>query len=262
MGRLVRHWASSCDGAGGDAGMRGGWRRGATPALPTYSTGRRVARASEWPHRPGGRPIREANGVELQGMADLVYRCVIAASRAVFRGLGLRIELRGEEHLPTTGGAVLASNHLSFLDFTFLELVGVERGRPVRFLCKERVRSAGGRLGDAPDGPPRVDRGPRRPGTSTDGCGVPEGPPEGPIRGPRCPDELWLNSAARPGLWSFHGPRLGLMTTATLVLVLVVVVPRSRSTSRTASTTPATRWPRPSPPVPCDRRSQSASQRC
>src|SRR6476646_11976365 len=69
-----------------------------------------------------------------------------------------------------------------------------------------------------------VDRGPRRPGTSTDGCGVPEGPPEGLIRGLRCPGELWLNSAARPGLWSFHGPRLGLMTTATLVLVLVVVV--------------------------------------
>ena len=43
-------------------------------------------------------------------MGDLVYRCVIAASRAVFRGLGLRIELRGEEHLPTTGGAVLARN--------------------------------------------------------------------------------------------------------------------------------------------------------
>ena len=35
-------------------------------------------------------------------MGDLVYRCVIAASRAVFRGLGLRIELRGEEHLPTS----------------------------------------------------------------------------------------------------------------------------------------------------------------
>ena len=72
-------------------------------------------------------------------MGDLVYRCVIAASRAVFRGLGLRIELPGEEHLPTTGGAVLASNHLSFLDFTFLGLVGVERGRLDRFLCKESV---------------------------------------------------------------------------------------------------------------------------
>jgi len=72
-------------------------------------------------------------------MGDVVYRCVIATSRAVFRGLGLRIELRGEEHLPTTGGAVLASNHVSFLDFLLVGLVGVERGRLVRFLAKESV---------------------------------------------------------------------------------------------------------------------------
>ena len=76
-------------------------------------------------------------------MGDLVYRCVIAASRAVFRGLGLRVELRGEEHPPTTGGAVIASNHLSFLDFTFLGLVGVERGRLVRL----RGDDPGGRAG-------------------------------------------------------------------------------------------------------------------
>ena len=61
-------------------------------------------------------------------MGDLVYRCVIAASRAVFRGLGLRVELRGEEHPPTTGGAVIASNHLSFLDVTFLGLVAQASG--------------------------------------------------------------------------------------------------------------------------------------
>ena len=154
-------------------------------------------------------------------MGDLVYRCVIAASRAVFRGLGLRIELRGEEHLPTTGGAVLASNHLSFLDFTFLGLVGVERGRLVRFpqgLCRPPCR-----LGDARMGQLGVDRVPRRRDVTGD-VGHRRGQPEGPICGPRYPDELWLNSAARPCLCSFHGPRLGLMTTATLVLVLVVVV--------------------------------------
>jgi 1-acyl-sn-glycerol-3-phosphate acyltransferase len=99
----------------------------------------RVAWASEWSHRPGGRAIREANGVELPVMADLVYRGVVAMSRAVFRGLALRIELRGAEHLPAAGGVVLASNHLSFLDFTFVGLVGVERGRLVRFLCTESV---------------------------------------------------------------------------------------------------------------------------
>ena len=53
-------------------------------------------------------------------MSDLVYRVVVAASKAVFRGLGLRIEVRGAEHLPAHGAAVLASNHVSFLDFTFV----------------------------------------------------------------------------------------------------------------------------------------------
>ena len=99
----------------------------------------RGARASEWPHGPVGRPIREASGLELLDVGDLVYRGVIAVSRAAFRGLGLRIELRGDEHLPTTGGAVLASNHVSFLDFLFVGLVGVQRGRLVRFLAKESI---------------------------------------------------------------------------------------------------------------------------
>jgi 1-acyl-sn-glycerol-3-phosphate acyltransferase len=72
-------------------------------------------------------------------VGDLVYRGVIAVSRAAFRGLGLRIELRGDEHLLTTGGAVLASNHVSFLDFLFVGLVGVQRGRLVRFLAKESI---------------------------------------------------------------------------------------------------------------------------
>ena len=72
-------------------------------------------------------------------MGDLVYRGVIAMSRAAFCGLGLRIELRGDEHLPTTRGAVLASNHVSSLDFLFVGLVGVQRGRLVRFLAKESI---------------------------------------------------------------------------------------------------------------------------
>ena len=99
----------------------------------------RVARASGWLHGPVGRPIREASGPELLAVGDLVYRGVIAVSRAAFRGLGLRVELRGEQHLPATGGAVLASNHVSFLDFLFVGLVGVHRGRLVRFLAKESI---------------------------------------------------------------------------------------------------------------------------
>lgn len=72
-------------------------------------------------------------------MTDLTYRLVVRAARGLFRLLGLRIEVRGAEHLPTHGGAVLASNHVSFLDFLFVGLVGTRRGRLVRFLAKQGV---------------------------------------------------------------------------------------------------------------------------
>jgi len=70
---------------------------------------------------------------------DLTYGVVIRVARALFAALGLRIDVRGAEHLPTRGGAVLASNHVSFLDFLFVGLVGTGRGRLVRFLAKQGV---------------------------------------------------------------------------------------------------------------------------
>lgn len=70
---------------------------------------------------------------------DWTYRLVIRLTKALFRVLGLRIDLRGVENLPLEGGAVLASNHLSFFDFMFVGLVGVERGRLTRFLAKRGV---------------------------------------------------------------------------------------------------------------------------
>ncbi|MGO4596675.1 lysophospholipid acyltransferase family protein [Terrabacter sp. 2RAF25] len=72
-------------------------------------------------------------------MPERTYRLVIGAARAGFAALGLRIDLHGAEHLPRTGGAVLASNHVSSPDFLFVGLVGRERGRYVRFLAKHGV---------------------------------------------------------------------------------------------------------------------------
>ncbi|GAA2741682.1 lysophospholipid acyltransferase family protein [Terrabacter aerolatus] len=72
-------------------------------------------------------------------MTDRTYRLVIRAALGLFAGLGLRIDVRGAEHLPSRGGAVLASNHVGFLDFLFVGLVGRQRGRFVRFLAKDGV---------------------------------------------------------------------------------------------------------------------------
>jgi 1-acyl-sn-glycerol-3-phosphate acyltransferase len=45
----------------------------------------------------------------------------------------------GAEHLPRTGGAVLASNHISYLDFIFCGLAALPAKRRVRFMAKHEV---------------------------------------------------------------------------------------------------------------------------
>ena len=52
-------------------------------------------------------------------MRDLTYPPIIVACKAAFRLLGQKIHMTGTEHVPRTGGAVLAINHTGYLDFTF-----------------------------------------------------------------------------------------------------------------------------------------------
>lgn len=67
---------------------------------------------------------------------EFTYPFVIAAGRAAFRALGLRIDIEGTEHIPRSGPVVLASNHVSFLDFLLVGVAGIERDRRVRFLAR------------------------------------------------------------------------------------------------------------------------------
>jgi 1-acyl-sn-glycerol-3-phosphate acyltransferase len=53
----------------------------------------------------------------------------------MFTALGLRIRIDGAEHVPATGPVVLASNHVSFLDFTLVGLAASPRR--VRFLTRQ-----------------------------------------------------------------------------------------------------------------------------
>ena len=70
---------------------------------------------------------------------DKPYRFVIRAALVVFRLFGFRFDVRGQEHVPATGGAVIASNHVSYFDFTYLGLGALPQHRLVRFMAKASV---------------------------------------------------------------------------------------------------------------------------
>ena len=70
---------------------------------------------------------------------DYVYPPVVGALIALFKLLGLRIRVEGAHHVPSTGPAVLASNHISHLDFIFVGLGARESRRYVRFMAKESI---------------------------------------------------------------------------------------------------------------------------
>ncbi len=72
-------------------------------------------------------------------MSELVYPPVIVAARTLFAALGLKIHIEGAENIPREGGAVLASNHVSYLDFAFCGLAAVPSRRLVRFMAKDAV---------------------------------------------------------------------------------------------------------------------------
>ncbi|MCC2276102.1 1-acyl-sn-glycerol-3-phosphate acyltransferase [Streptomyces sp. ET3-23] len=72
-------------------------------------------------------------------MAELVYPPVIGAARTMFKALDLRFDIKGTEHIPQRGGAVLVSNHIGYLDFVFCGLAARPAKRLVRFMAKESV---------------------------------------------------------------------------------------------------------------------------
>jgi 1-acyl-sn-glycerol-3-phosphate acyltransferase len=72
-------------------------------------------------------------------MRDITYPPIIATCRVLFRGLGLRFQLRGTEHVPRQGGALIAFNHVSYLDFIFGGYAALPSRRLVRFMAKRET---------------------------------------------------------------------------------------------------------------------------
>jgi 1-acyl-sn-glycerol-3-phosphate acyltransferase len=72
-------------------------------------------------------------------MAELVYPPVLLAAKTMFRVLDNRLRIEGTEHIPATGGAVIACNHVSYLDFIYCGLGALPAKRLVRFMAKKEI---------------------------------------------------------------------------------------------------------------------------
>ena len=70
---------------------------------------------------------------------ELVYPPVILACKTLFRVLDMKLDVQGTEHIPATGGAVLACTHVSYLDFIFCGLAGLPAKRKTRFMAKQQI---------------------------------------------------------------------------------------------------------------------------
>lgn len=71
---------------------------------------------------------------------ELTYDVLNVLARGMLHAQGLRIDIRGEENIPRVGGAVLAVNHTSYLDFVEAGLIGRHRGRNVRYMMKAELQ--------------------------------------------------------------------------------------------------------------------------
>jgi 1-acyl-sn-glycerol-3-phosphate acyltransferase len=70
---------------------------------------------------------------------DRAYPAVVAAAKTGFRLLGNKITMTGTEHVPTSGGALLAFNHVSYVDFVYGGLAAQPSKRLVRFMAKREL---------------------------------------------------------------------------------------------------------------------------
>lgn len=72
-------------------------------------------------------------------MRDLTYPPIIVTAKTLFRALGMKFQTSGTEHIPRQGGAILASNHVSYVDFIFNGLAAQPSKRLVRFMAKKEA---------------------------------------------------------------------------------------------------------------------------
>lgn len=68
-----------------------------------------------------------------------VFRTLEIAAQLAVRATGTRITYQGLEHIPATGGGVVAINHTGYVDFLPAALAVMKRKRRLRFMIKAEM---------------------------------------------------------------------------------------------------------------------------
>jgi 1-acyl-sn-glycerol-3-phosphate acyltransferase len=69
-----------------------------------------------------------------------VFRTLEIAVSLATRAIGTRISYHGLENIPERGGAVIAINHTSYVDWSFAALAAYRRHRRLRFMIKTEMQ--------------------------------------------------------------------------------------------------------------------------
>src|SRR5690349_6131385 len=72
-------------------------------------------------------------------MRDFTYPPVILTAKTLFKVLGMRFQMSGTENIPREGGAILAANHIGYVDFVFDGFAAQPSKRLVRFMAKREA---------------------------------------------------------------------------------------------------------------------------
>ncbi|OBE96201.1 1-acyl-sn-glycerol-3-phosphate acyltransferase [Mycobacterium sp. 852002-10029_SCH5224772] len=73
-------------------------------------------------------------------MVEPTFRALELLARLAVTATGTTITYRGEQHIPERGGAVVAINHTSYVDFLPAALAVHRRGRRLRFMIKAEMQ--------------------------------------------------------------------------------------------------------------------------
>ena len=65
--------------------------------------------------------------------------CIRDRVKGFWKYLGFRFDFQGQENIPRKGGAILAINHVSYLDFAIAGTAALPVKRYVRFMAKKEI---------------------------------------------------------------------------------------------------------------------------